>query len=78
MFFVSVTVKVHATVSKTTEGRTSTWRFCEEDGKYFALRTLPTVKVSPCKDLNDLRRLYVLYTKNPKYGFSRVELPVVS
>ena len=63
-------MKVHATVSKTTEGRTSTWRFCEVDGTFFALRG--NNKVVPCKDMDDMRRLYKVYTTNPKYGFKLV------
>ena len=63
-------MRVLATVSKTTKGHTTTWRFCEVQGQYFALRD--NNKVIPCKDKTDLRRLYRLYTKSPRYGFQLV------
>ncbi len=71
VFFVSFTVKVLAKVSKTTEGRTSTWSFCQEGDNFFALR-LPQVKAKQCKDLEDLRSLYKVYTTNKTYGFEPV------
>ena len=76
--FCKFTVKVHAVVSKTTFGRLSTWKFVEDEGKFFALRLSPTVKVVACKDLDELRRLYKRYTTNPKYGFSLVKQPVAA
>jgi len=73
VFFLKLHVKVLATVSKTTDGRVSSWKFCQDDGKFFALRTLPTLKVTECKNLEDLRSLYKAYTTNEKYGFTPVE-----
>ena len=73
MFLLSLHVKVLATVSKTTKGRVSSWKFCQDDGKFFALRTLPTLKVTECTNLEDLRSLYKVYTTNEKYGFKSVE-----
>ena len=63
-------MKVLATCTKTTDGRKSTWRFCEVDGKFFALRD--NNKIVSCKNLEDLRRLYKVYINNPKYGFTAV------
>ena len=71
-------MKVQATVSKTTDGRVSTWKFCSDEGKFFALRLSPSLKVVPCKDLDDLRRLYKVYTTNPKYGFQLVKPAVAA
>jgi predicted transcriptional regulator len=65
-------MKVLAQVAKTTEGRVSSWKFITDEDKFFALRVSPSVKVTPCKDLNDLRRLYKRLTTNPSYGFSPV------
>ena len=67
-------MQVLASLSKTTDGRESTWDFCESRGKYFALRVLPVVKVVPCKDRKDLQALYKTYL-TPKYGFKK---PVVT
>ena len=69
MLFVSLTVKVLTTLSKTTEGRVSNWHFCQDSDKFFALRTSPAVKVLPAKDQDDLRRLYKKYVS---YGFEKV------
>lgn len=71
MFFVSNTVKVLATCSKTTQGRTSTWHFCQDNSSFFALRTTPKAKVLNCKDLDDLRTLYKKLT-GKGYGFVKV------
>ena len=71
-------MQVRATVSKTTDGRVSTWKFCQDEGKFFALRLTPSLKVVPCKDLDDLRRLYKVYTTNPKYGFKLVKQAVAA
>ena len=75
MLFVNSTVKVLAQVAKTTEGRLSSWKFCSDEGKFFALRLSPSVKVTPCRDLDDLRRLYKRLTTESKYGFSPVVVP---
>ena len=63
-------MKVLATIAKTTEGRQSTWRFCEVDNTYFALRD--NNKVRACKDIADMRRLYKRMTTDKKYGFTKV------
>ena len=63
-------MEIFAVVQKTTKGHTTTWRFCEVQGQYFALRD--NNKVIACKDRDDLRRLYKLYTSNSKYGFTPV------
>ena len=70
MFFITITMQVLATIQKTTEGRTSTWRFCEVAGSFFALRN--NDKVVPCKDKDDMRRLYKRMTSVKKYGFTPV------
>ena len=59
---------IHATLSKTTDGRVSTWNFCELDGMFFALRG--NNKIIACKDIDDMRRLYRAY--RDKYGFTKV------
>ena len=60
-------MKVLATISKETKGRTSVWRFCEVDDSYFALRD--NTKLIACKDLDDMRNLYKVMTTDKKYGF---------
>lgn len=67
-------MKVLSTLTKTTEGRQSSWHFCEAEGKFFALRVLPTLKTVSCKDRSDLVGLYNRYL-TPKYGFRK---PVVT
>ena len=63
-------MKVLATISKTTKGHKSTWRFCEVDGSYFALRD--NNKVRPCTSKDDLRSLFKTMTTDKRYGFSAV------
>lgn len=63
-------MQILATVSQTTKGHTTTWRFCEVDGSFFALRD--NNKVIPCKSKDDLRNLYNTFTKNAKYNFTPV------
>ena len=65
-------MKVLATIQKTTDGRTSIWRFCEVDDTFFALRG--NNKVVPCKDKEDMRRLYKVMISNKKYGFTPMAL----
>ena len=63
-------MQVLATVSKTTKGHTTTWRFCEVAGTFFALRD--NNKVIACKSKEDMRSLYSQFTTNEKYGFTPV------
>jgi len=62
-------ITIHATVSKTTDGRTATWRFCEiGDGQFAAIGD--NRKIVPCRDIEHMRSVYRRYTT--KYGFTRV------
>ena len=70
MFFITIIMKVLATIQKTTDGRVSTWRFCEVDDTFFALRG--NNKVVSCKDKEDMRRLYKRMTSKKQYGFMPV------
>ena len=63
---------IFASVTKTTDGRESTWRFCQDGDKYFALRVTPEVKVVACQSVNDLRGLYKKYVTDKRYGFTNV------
>ena len=63
-------MQILASVSKSTQGRISNWHFCQDGVFHFALRTMPTMKVVECKDMDDLRGLYETYTT--KYDFVRV------
>ena len=63
-------MQVLATVSKTTAGHTTTWRFCEVAGTFLALRD--NNKVIACKSKDDMRSLYQQFTTNKKYGFTPV------
>ena len=65
-------MKVLTSVSKTTEGRVSTWRFCQDGDAFFAVRVSPSTKLVACKNIDDLRRLYKRYTTDKRYGFSKV------
>lgn len=60
-------MQVLASLSKTTEGRTSTWRFCQDGDSFFALRIAPALKVLPANHRKDLRQLYDKYVS---YGFA--------
>ena len=60
---------VHATLSKTTDGRTATWRFVDMDGTYAAIGD--NRKIIPCGDVDQLRSVYRRFT-GPKYGFTAV------
>ena len=48
-----LTMHIFASVTKTTDGRESTWRFCQDGDKYFALRVTPQVKVVACQSVDD-------------------------
>ena len=63
-------MNILATCAKTTNGHTTTWRFCSVGGKYFALRD--NNKVIPCKNKTDLTNLYNRYVMDDKYGFTPV------
>ena len=69
MFFVLHTVKVLATLSKSTKsGGTTTWDFVQKDnGSFAAVKREVQEKVA--SDQADLRRLYKSYLK---YGFTPV------
>ena len=57
-----------ATCSKSSKRFTTTWRFCEVQGQYFALRD--NNKVIPCKNKADLIQLYNRMVMDEKYGFT--------
>jgi len=59
---------VHATITKTTDGRTATWRFVDIDGAFAAIGD--NRKIVPCRDIEHMRSVYRRYTT--KYGFTRV------
>ena len=63
-------MKVLATIAKITDGRQSTWRFCEVDGTYCAIRD--NSKLIRCRNIDDMRRLYKRMTTSEKYGFAKV------
>jgi len=63
---------IFASVTKTTDGRESTWRFCQDGDKYFALRVTPEIKVVACQSVQDLRGLYKKYVTDKRYGFTHV------
>ena len=71
MLFISdIIFTVHATVTKTTDGRTATWRFVDMDGTFAAIGD--NRKIIPCESIDHMRGVYRRYTG--KYGFT----PVVS
>ena len=60
-------INIHALLSKTTSGRTATWRFVEfDDGTFAAIGD--NRKIIPCRDLGHLRDVYRKFT-SVKYGF---------
>ena len=62
-------IKTHASVSKTTDGRTAVWRFCEiGDGVYAAIGD--NRKIIPCRDMDHMRSVYKRFT-SPRYGFTK-------
>ena len=61
-------ITVHATVSKTTNGRIATWRFMEIDGEFAAIGN--NRKIIACRDIEHMRSVYARYTR--KYGFASV------
>ena len=61
-------ITVHATVSKTTDGRTATWRFVDMDGTFAAIGD--NRKIIACRDIDHMRGVYRRYTA--KYGFTPV------
>lgn len=61
-------VTVHATVSKTTDGRVATWRFMDIDGAFAAIGD--NRKIIACRDIEHMRSVYSRYTR--KYGFTPV------
>ncbi len=65
LFFM---ITVHATVSKTTDGRVATWRFMEIDGEFAAIGN--NRKIIACRDIDHMRGVYRRYTA--KYGFTPV------
>ena len=62
-------ITVHATVSKTTDGRTATWRFVDMDGTFAAIGD--NRKIIACRDIGHMRDVYRRYTR--KYGFTPVD-----
>ena len=68
VLFMYKLMTILATCSKSSKGFTTTWRFCEVAGAYFALRD--NNKVIPCKDKADLINLYNRMVMTDKYGFT--------
>lgn len=63
-------MNIVATLSKTTDGRTATWRFVTfDDGACAAIGD--NRKIIPCRDVDHMRTVYKRFT-TPKYGFARV------
>ena len=62
-------ITVHATLAKTTNGRTATWRFVDMDGTYAAIGD--NRKIIPCGDIDQLRSVYRRFI-GFKYGFQPV------
>ena len=60
-------INTHATVSKTTDGRTATWRFVDIDGDYAVIGD--NRKIIPCRDINHMRDVYRTFAST-KYGFT--------
>ena len=61
-------ITVHATVAKTTDGRTATWRFVDMDGTFAAIGD--NRKIIPWESIDHMRGVYRRYTG--KYGFTPV------
>ena len=61
--------KIHATVTKTTDGRVATWRFTEIDGEFAAIGN--NRKIIACRDIDHMRGVYRRYVG--KYGFTPVQ-----
>ncbi len=63
---ICIMIKTHASVSKTTDGRTAVWRFCEiGDGVYAAIGD--NRKIIPCRDMDHMRSVYKRFTST-RYG----------
>ena len=62
-------INTHATVSKTTDGRTATWRFVDIDGAYAVIGD--NRKIIPCRDIDHMRSVYRKFAST-KYGFTPV------
>ena len=62
-------ITVHATVTKTTDGRTAIWRFMDLDGSFAAVGD--NRKIIPCESIDHMRAVYQRYTT--KYGFTAVK-----
>lgn len=60
----------HATVVKTTNDRTATWRFVEMDGTFAAIGD--NRKIIPCNDIDHMRSVYKRFIGR-KYGFLPVK-----
>lgn len=67
--------KIHATVSKSTDGRTATWRFVEMDGKFAAIGD--NRKIIACHNIDHMRTVYRRFVSD-KYGFAPVKSAVVA
>ena len=61
-------ITVHATVTKTTDGRVATWRFMDIDGAFAAVGD--NRKIIACDSIEHMRGVYRRYTT--KYGFAPV------
>jgi hypothetical protein len=62
-------ITVHAMVTKTTDGRTATWRFMDLDGSFAVVGD--NRKIIPCETIDHMRSVYQRYTS--KYGFTAVK-----
>ena len=67
-FISDIMITVHATVAKTTDGRTATWRFVDMNGSFAAIGD--NRKIIACESIDHMRSVYRRYTG--KYGFTAV------
>ena len=63
-------ITMHASVSKTTDGRTSVWRFVQMGDSFAAIGD--NRKIIPCRDIDHMRTVYRRFV-GPKYGFTPVK-----
>ena len=66
---LNIMITVHATVAKTTDGRTATWRFMDIDGVFAAIGD--NRKIIPCESIDHMRNVYNRYVSS--YGFIAVK-----
>ena len=70
MSFINNIMNIVATLSKTTDDRTATWRFVTfDDGVCAAIGD--NRKIIPCRDIAHMRTVYKRFVSD-KYGFTPV------